>query len=190
VISGNTAFTYRNKPVDTKQIGRELGVRYVLEGSVQRAGKQVRVNAQLIDADTDVHLWAERFDHDMGDLFALQNEITGRIARALNAEIVTAEAARPAEHLDALDYIFRGRAASSKRVTRDTRAEAIGLFERALALDPRSVEAQSALAGTLAGRAVDGMTNSAAADIARAESLADHDIAAGWRATESLARLC
>jgi tetratricopeptide (TPR) repeat protein len=158
--------------------GRELGVRYVLEGSVQRAGKQVRVNAQLIDADTDAHLWAERFDRDMGDLFALQNEITGRIARALNSEIVTAEAARPADHLDALDYIFRGRAASSKRATRDTRAEAIGLFERALALDPRSVEAQSALAGTLAGRAMDGMTNSAVADIARAESLADQALAA------------
>ena len=83
VISRNTAFTYRDKPVDTKQIGRELGVRYVLEGSVQRSGNQVRVNAQLIDAETDAHLWAERFDRDMGDLFALQNEITSRIAIAL-----------------------------------------------------------------------------------------------------------
>jgi adenylate cyclase len=84
VISGNTAFTYRNKPVDTKQIGRELGVRYVLEGSVQRSGNHVRVNAQLIDAATDAHLWAERFDGDTGDLFALQDEITSRIAGALN----------------------------------------------------------------------------------------------------------
>jgi TolB-like protein len=108
VISRNTAFSYRNKPVDTKQIGRELRVRYVLEGSVQRAGKQVRVNAQLIDAETDAHLWAERFDRDMGDLFALQNEITGRIARALNAEIVTAEAARPAEHLGRCGLHFPG----------------------------------------------------------------------------------
>ena len=80
VISRNTAFTYRNKPVDTKQIGRELGVRYVLEGSVRRSGNQVRVNAQLIDAETDAHLWAERFDRDTGDLFALQDEITSRIA--------------------------------------------------------------------------------------------------------------
>ncbi len=70
VISRNTAFTYRNKRVDTKQIGRELGVRYVLEGSVRRSGNQVRVNAQLIDAETDAHLWAERFDRDTGDLFA------------------------------------------------------------------------------------------------------------------------
>ena len=70
VISRNTAFTYQDKPVDTKQIGRELGVRYVLEGSVRRSGNRVRVNAQLIDAETDAHLWAERFDGDTGDLFA------------------------------------------------------------------------------------------------------------------------
>jgi adenylate cyclase len=81
VISRNTAFTYRNKPVDTKQIGRELGVRYVLEGSVQRSGNRVRINAQLIDAETDKYLWTDRFDRDLGDFFALQNEITGRIAR-------------------------------------------------------------------------------------------------------------
>src|SRR5205823_8881181 len=83
VISRNTAFTYRNKPVDTKQIGRELGVRYVLEGDVQRSGNQVRVTAQLIDAETDAHLWAERFTGNAGDLFALQDEITSRIAVAL-----------------------------------------------------------------------------------------------------------
>ncbi len=86
-------------------------MRYVLEGSVRRSGNQVRVNAQLIDAETDAHLWAERFDRDMGDLFALQNEITSRIAVALNLELIAAEAARPTEHPDALDYILRGRAA-------------------------------------------------------------------------------
>jgi TolB-like protein len=79
VISRNTAFTYRDKPISAKQIGRELGVRYVLEGS-RRSENEVRVNAQLIDAATDKHLWADRFDHDIGDLFALQNEITSRIA--------------------------------------------------------------------------------------------------------------
>jgi len=78
VISRNTAFTYRNKPVDTKQIGRELGVRYVLEGSVRRSGNRVRVNAQLIDAATDAHLWTERFDRDTADLFALQDEMLSR----------------------------------------------------------------------------------------------------------------
>ena len=76
VISRNTAFTYQGKTVDAKQIGRELRVRYVLEGSARHSGTQVRVNAQLIDAQTDAHLWAERFDIDTGDLFALQNEIT------------------------------------------------------------------------------------------------------------------
>src|SRR6516165_1735275 len=95
VISRNTAFTYRNKAIDTKQIGRDLGVRYVLEGSVQRSGNQVRVNVQLIDAETDAHLWAEQFDHNTGDLFALQDEVTSRIAVALNLELIGAEAARP-----------------------------------------------------------------------------------------------
>jgi TolB-like protein len=94
VISRNTAFTYRNKQVDAKQIGRELGVRYVLEGSVQRAGNQVRVNAQLIDAETDAHLWAERFDRDTGNLLVLQDDVTNRIAVALNMAVIGAEAAR------------------------------------------------------------------------------------------------
>ena len=97
VISRNTAFTYKGKLVDTKQIGRELGVRYVLEGDVQRSASRVRVNAQLIDAETDAHLWAERFTGDAGDLFALQDEIANRIAAALNTELVGAEAARPTD---------------------------------------------------------------------------------------------
>jgi TolB-like protein/Flp pilus assembly protein TadD len=183
VISRNTAFTYQNKRVDTKQIGRELGVRYVLEGSVQRSGNRVRVTAQLIDAETDAHLWAERFYGDAGDLFALQDEITSRIAVALNLELIGVEAARPTEHPDALYYILRGRAASNKPQTRDTRAEAISMFEAALALDPQSVEAQGALAGQLAGRAMDVMADSAAADIARAEGLAEQAVAASPRSS-------
>ena len=171
VISRNTAFTYRNKPVDAKQIGRELGVRYVLEGSVQRSGNQLRVTAQLIDATTDAHLWADRFDRDAGELFALQNEITGRNATALNLEIIDAEAAQPTENPDALDYILRGRAAWNKGPTRDSYAQAISLFERALAFDPRSADAQSRLAGALAARANVKLTDAAAADIARAEGL-------------------
>jgi adenylate cyclase len=181
VISRNTAFTYQNKRVDTKQIGRELGVRYVLEGSVRRSGNQLRVTAQLIDAETDAHLWAERFDRDIGDLFALQNEITSRIAVALNLELVSAEAARPTEHPDALDFILRGRAEENKPSTRDTRAKAISMFERALTLDPRSAGAQSGLAMSLAGRAMDGLADLAAADIARAEGLAGQALAASPR---------
>jgi adenylate cyclase len=171
VISRNTAFTYKGKPVNAKQIGRELGVRYVLEGSVQRSAKQVRVNAQLIDAETGAHLWAERFDSDLGDLFALQNEITSRIAIALNVALVRTEAARPTANPDALDYSFRGRAASANSVSRDNYAEAISSFERALDLDPRFVEAQSRLAMALVSRVFDQMTDTADADIARAEEL-------------------
>src|SRR6202022_1801349 len=171
VISRNTAFTYRNKPIDTKQIGRELGGRYVLEGSVRRSGNQVRVNAQLIDAATDAHLWAERFDRDTGDLFALQNEITARIGNTLDLELIAAEAARPTDHPEALDYILRGRAAWNKGPTRDNYAQAISLFERALALDPRSVDAQSWLASVLATRVISQLTDSAATDIVRAEGV-------------------
>jgi TolB-like protein/class 3 adenylate cyclase/Tfp pilus assembly protein PilF len=171
VISRNTAFTYRNKPADTKQIGRELGVRYALEGSVRRSGSQVRVSAQLINAETDAHLWAERFDGDMGDLFALQNEITSRIANALNIELIAAESARKTEHPDVLDYIFRGRAALLKPDSRDSYAEAISVFEHALALDPQSVEAQTRLAGSLVTRVLVGLSDSRAADLARADQL-------------------
>jgi adenylate cyclase len=181
VISRNTALTYKNKPVDTKQIGRELCVRFVLEGSVRRSGNQVRVNVQLIDAETDAHLWAERLDRDTGDLFALQNEITGRIANALNLELLGAEAARPTEHPDALDCILRGRAANAKPPERGKYAEAISLFERALALDPPSSEAKSGLANTLTARVLDDMTDSGAADIERAKGLSEQALAASPR---------
>jgi len=171
VISRNSAFTYKDRPINAKQIGRELGVRYVLEGSVQRFGNQIRINVQLIDAETDAHLWAKRFERDMGDLFALQNEITSRIAITLDVELVTAEATRPNDHPDALNYIFQGRAALSKPRSRENLAEAISLFEHALALDPHSAEAQSWLALALADRVLDEMTDSGAADIERAKGL-------------------
>ena len=94
VIGRNTAFTYKGKAVDLKQIGRELNVRYVLEGSVQRGGNRTRVNVQLIDAENGHHLWAERFDKPLADLFDMQDEIVARLANALNTELVTAEARR------------------------------------------------------------------------------------------------
>jgi len=181
VISRNTAFTYRDRRVDTKQIGRDLGVRYVLEGSVRRSGSQVRVNAQLIDAETDAHVWAERFDHDVGDLFALQNEITGRIAIALNLEVTIREAARPNDDPDALDYILRGRAALYKPQSPDSLAEAISLFELALALDLGSVEAQSYLAMALVTRVLNFGGTSTDADVSCAEGLAAKAVAASPR---------
>jgi adenylate cyclase len=175
VISRNTAFTYQGKRVDTKQIGRELCVRYVLEGSVRRSGNRVRVNAQLIDAETDAHLWAERFDGETGDLFTLQDEIASQLANALGVELIAAEAARPSEHADALDYILRGRAG------KPTFGEAISLFERALELDPRSVEAQSQLAHLLSGRVLTGISSQPPAELARAQGLVDQALAASPR---------
>ena len=178
VISRNTAFRYRNKSIDTKQIGRELGVRYVLAGSVRRSGNQFRVSAQLIDAATDAHVWTERFNGNTSDLFALQDEVTSRIAIALNIELVTAEAARPTGSPDGLDYILRARAELLKPHRRENYATAISLFERALAVDPRSTEAQSRLAAALAGRVIDDMTDTGVADIVRAEDLAGQALAA------------
>jgi adenylate cyclase len=171
VIARNTAFTYKDKPVDAKQIGRELGVRYALEGSVQRSGNQLRITAQLIDAETGGHLWAERFDRDTGDLFALQSEITGRIAAALSLELVSAEAIRPTDYPEVLDYVFRARAGYNKGPGRDTYAEAISLYEHALALDPLSVEALAGLGGSLAARVMLGFADSPTVDLERADGL-------------------
>jgi TolB-like protein/cytochrome c-type biogenesis protein CcmH/NrfG len=173
VIARNTAFAYRNKQVAAKQIGRELGVRYVVEGSVQRWRNRVRINAQLIEAERDAHLWAERFDGDTSDLFALQNEITTRIAVAVEQELVAAEAARTSERPDVLEYILRARAAYAKPVSHRRNSEGISLLERALALDPRSVEAQSMMASALAGRVLNGLTRSVAADLERAKGLSE-----------------
>jgi len=181
VIARGTAFTYKGKAVDAKEVGRELSVRYVLEGSVRRSGNRVRVNSQLVDAETDAHLWAERFDRDIGDLFALQDEITSRIANSLGVELIAAEAARPTEHPDVLDYILRGRAVLLKPRTRDTCREAINSFEHALALDPQSVEAQSRLAAVLVVRVLNGVADSSTADLARAETLVDQVLAASSR---------
>jgi tetratricopeptide (TPR) repeat protein len=126
-------------------------------------------------------LWAGRFDGEMGDLFALQNEITSRIAIELNLELIAAETARPAESADALDYILRGHAAMYKPRLRETVTEAIGLFERALALDPGSIEAQSLLATMLVGRVLDFGGSSDDTDIRCAEALAAEAVAASPR---------
>ena len=178
VIARNTAFTYKGKPVDAKKIGRELGVRYVLEGSVQRSGKQVRVNTQLIDAETGAHLWAERFDRNIGDLFALQNEITARIASALQSQLAIAESRRPTDNPDALDYILRGRAVMANPISRENYLQAEGYFEKALALDPRSVDAAAWLAVALTVQVTDELSDDPEVDLHRAEQLAGQALAA------------
>jgi TolB-like protein len=144
VIARNTAFTYKGKAFDVKQIGRELRVRYVLEGSVQRGGNRMRVNVQLIDAQTGNHLWAERFDKPLADLFDMQDEIVARLAGTLNAQLVAAEARRAerASQPDSMDLYFQGRAWLNKGSTAESRAQARGFFERALALDPGNIDAR------------------------------------------------
>ncbi len=181
VISDRTAFGYRDNPNAAKQIDRELGVRYVVEGSVRRSGQEVRVDAKLIDAESGALLWAERFDRDTGDFFTLQDEMTSRIAIALNLELLAAAATRPVEHPDALDYLLRGRAVYLRVPVRDGHAEAISLFERALALDPGSVEAQSRLAMALTARVLDEVSDTAETDISRARELVDQALAASPR---------
>ncbi len=156
VIARNTAFTFKGKATDVKQVGRELNVRYVLEGSVQRGGNRLRVNVQLIDAETGNHLWAERFDKPVVDLFDMQDEIAAHVARQLDTALIAAEARRAAQSSlpDSTDLYFQGMAWTNKGITPNHLAQAGGFFERALALDPNNVEALIGAAGveiTLAG---------------------------------------
>jgi adenylate cyclase len=151
VIARNTAFTFKDKAVDTKQIAKELGVRYVLEGSVQRDQNRVRVNVQLIDGETGAHLWADRFQEDVADLFKLQDDVVARLTNSLGNELVKAEARgdRRIANLDAFDLTMRGRALSfetTRRATRENNKAARALFEQALAINPED-------AGALAGDA-------------------------------------
>jgi len=143
VIGCNTAFTYKGKHVDLKQLGHELGVRYVLEGAVQRGGNRMRVNTQLIDAAKGTHLWAERFDKPLTDLFAMQDEIIARLASQLGTQLISAEARRAerAPNPDSLDLYFQGMAWRAKGFTPEYLSQARGYFERALTLDPGNIEA-------------------------------------------------
>jgi TolB-like protein/Tfp pilus assembly protein PilF len=148
VIARNTAFTFKGKAADVRQIGRELNVRYVLEGSIQRGGDRFRLNVQLIDTETATHVWAERFDKPAADLFDLQDEIVSRLANTLNAELVKAEARRAERSLRPgfMDLYFQGRAFLNKGVTPTFMAQARDFFARAIALDPDNVEAAVAAA--------------------------------------------
>jgi TolB-like protein/predicted Zn-dependent protease len=143
VIARNTAFSYKRKAIDVKQIGRELNVRYVLEGSAQRGGNWLRMNVQLIDAETGNHVWAERFEKPVADLFDMQDEIVSRLANTLNAQLIEAEARRAerSPDPDALDLCFQAAAWVNRGRTPEYMAQARGFFERALALEPGNVEA-------------------------------------------------
>jgi TolB-like protein/class 3 adenylate cyclase len=150
VIARNSAFTYKGKEADPRQVGKDLGVRYVLTGSVQRTEGEVRVNTQLTDAESGKQLWADRFDYARGDLFKLQNDITGRIARALDLELVDAESRRSLlerpNNPDAADLAMRGWSIFNKPRARENNVEARKLFEQAVGLDARDVQASVGLA--------------------------------------------
>jgi adenylate cyclase len=149
VIARDSAFTYKDQPVKVRDVGRELGVRFVLEGSVRRGGDKVRINAQLIDARTGDHLWAERYDRDYADIFALQDEVIGEIVSALAVELTETEqtqlARLPTRNLEAYDYYLR----AEQRVYGadvDSLITALSLYDRALTLDPEFAEAYAGYA--------------------------------------------
>ena len=150
VIARNTAMTLKGKAVDAKEIGKELGVRYVLEGSVQRDQNRVRVNAQLIDAETGAHLWADRFEENVGDLFKLQDQIVLRIAEALRTELFVAETdkAEKSKNPDAIDFVMRGLKLLAPPYEKDKISEARTWLEKAISADPDNSDAHTGLAFT------------------------------------------
>ena len=172
VIARNTAFTYKGKHIDVKQIGRELGVRYALEGSVQRGANRLRVNVQLIDAETGNHLWAERFDKPIADLFDMQDEIVARLANQLGAQLIEAEARRAqrAPLSNSMDLYFQGMAWANKGTTPEYIEQARGFFERALALDPGNVEALVGMGKIDADSAGNRLNDSGDAGFGKAEA--------------------
>jgi adenylate cyclase len=187
VIARTTAFTYKGKPIDVKQIGRELGVRYVLEGSVRRTGDQVRMNAQLIDAETGGHLWADQFDTSRANLGQAQSEITGRLAWTLNIALLS-DASRRIDHEnavdpDARDLVMRGWAWWYGPQSLKAMQQARTAFERALEIDPASIGARIGLARILANRAANPwqtdtfQQEAVQRDLARGEQLLSEAIA-------------
>ena len=182
VIARNTAFTFKGKNLDAREIGKALGVRYVLEGSVQRDGARVRVNAQLIDAETGAHLWADRFEEDVADLFKLQDEVVARLANTLSYELVRAEAdnASRSKNPDVVDLVMRGQAAYWRFVqqpTKDNNDAIRALFEQALKIDPNDAGALAGDAGTYMQEYAYGWTNPETDYDARIIGQADRSLA-------------
>ena len=157
VIARNSTFTYKGRAVDVKEVGRELGVRYVLEGSVRKSGNRIRVTAQLVEAATGNHVWAERYDRDLADIFAVQDEITERVVAAIEPELYAAEQVRsqskPPDSLDAWECVIRALSCIGQG-TRDENTEAEALCRRAIAIAPGYGRAHSLLAWALLRRTV------------------------------------
>jgi TolB-like protein/class 3 adenylate cyclase/tetratricopeptide (TPR) repeat protein len=175
VIARNSAFTYKGRAVDVKQVGKDLGVRYVLEGSVRKAGNRVRVTGQLIDAATGTHLWADRFDGDLADVFELQDQVTARVVGIIAPKLEMAEMERakrkPTESLDAYDFYLRGLAAFH-RFSKTDNVEALAMFKKAIAGDDRFASAYGMAARCYLQRKGFGFGPLQAADIAETKQLA------------------
>jgi TolB-like protein/class 3 adenylate cyclase len=182
VIARNSSFTYKGKAVDIKQVGRELGVRYVLEGSVRKAGKRVRVTGQLIDATTDVHIWADKFDSDLEDIFDLQDRVTSGVIGAVSPHLERAEIERaqrkPTENLQAYDYYLRA-LYSTYQWTREGNAEALRLFKIAISLDPLFARAYALTSNIFSQKKAFGWIVDAAKERAESRELAERAMQLG-----------
>jgi TolB-like protein/Tfp pilus assembly protein PilF len=182
VIARNSSFIYKGRAVDVKQVGRELGVRYVLEGSVRKAANRVRITGQLIDSSTGVHLWADRFEGGLEDIFELQDQVTASVVGAIGSKLEQAEIERakrkPTENLDAYDYFLRGMAALH-RWSREGNNEALRLFYRAIELDPDFASAYGMAARCYSQRKASGWMIDRAQEAAETERLARRAIALG-----------
>ena len=175
VIARNSSFTYKGRAVDVRQVGRELGVRYVLEGSVRKAGNRVRIAGQLIDASTGANMWADRFEGQIEDIFDLQDQVAASVVGAIAPKLEQAEIERakrkPTENLDAYDHFLRGMACVH-RWTRETNVEALRHFAKAIQLDPDFAAAYGMAARCYAQRKGSGWTVDRPKEIAQAERLA------------------
>jgi TolB-like protein len=182
VIARNSSFTYKGRAVDVKQVGRELGVRYVLEGSVRKASNRIRITGQLIDASTGASLWADRFESGLEDIFDLQDRVTSSVVGAIAPKLEQAEIERAkgklTESLDAYDYYLRG-LAGVHRWTREANAEALKMFHRATQLDPDFASAYGMAARCYSQRKTAGWTTDRRKEVAEAERLARQAVELG-----------
>ena len=193
VIARNSSFAYKGRAVDIKQIGRELGVRYVVEGSVRKAGNRVRITAQLIEAETGAHVWADRYERDLSDIFALQDDITQKvvaaIAPSLRALEIRRALAKPTENLRAYDFFLRALPEIHAQ-TEESAKRAEALLRKAVELDPGYPEALGMLADIIATRTVNGWHENLMRGLEESLEMARRALAAGPRtAPASPARL-
>ena len=191
VIARNSSFTYKGRAVDVKQVGRELGVRYVLEGSVRKAASRVRITGQLVDATTGMQLWADRFEGSLDDIFELQDQVAERVVGAITPTLERAEIERskrkPTESLDAYDYYLRGMA-SFHRGTRQAISEALPFFSKAIELDPGFASAYGMAASCYYWRKMNNWTSERSQEFAEGARLANRAVELGADDAVALSR--